>query len=96
MDSKSPGLSGRLVQYNNEVEVQKATHQAKYGRPGVFPIVHLFKKDTPIISPKPRRVTVRMASAGKLSVHFTSMYIVNTLIIISKCKYSINILAKKW
>lgn len=64
MDSKSPGLSSRVVQYHNASEY-KPTHQIKYDKAGIFPIVHLFKKDIPVVSPKPKRVTVRLANPGK-------------------------------
>lgn len=64
MDSKSPGFSSRIVQYSKEAEHQP-THQAKYGRPGVFPVVHLFKKDKSS-SPKPKTVTLRFAPSGIL------------------------------
>lgn len=63
MDSKSPGLSSRVVQYNESES--RATHQAKYNKPGVFPIVHLFKKDIPVLTPKLKRVTVRVATSGR-------------------------------
>lgn len=63
MDSRSPGLSSRIVQYNREAE-NRPTHQPKYGRPGVFPIVHLFKKEQSA-SPKPKTVTLRFAPSGK-------------------------------
>ncbi|KAK9737314.1 hypothetical protein QE152_g10826 [Popillia japonica] len=62
-DTKSPGLTNRIVQYNNEAkQKQLLTHQPKYGSPGLFPVVHFFKKDVPTASPQPRKVTVRIAS----------------------------------
>ncbi|KAJ8913523.1 hypothetical protein NQ315_017074 [Exocentrus adspersus] len=66
-DAKSPGLASRIVQYNEEAERQREyasppTHQAKYGSPGLFPVVHLFKKKLPTLEQKPRRVTIRIAS----------------------------------
>lgn len=72
-ETKSPGLARRIVQYNEEAEREKEhprppTHQAKYGSPGLFPIVHLFKKKTPTLEQKPRRVTVRIASPGEIKV----------------------------
>lgn len=76
MDSKSPGLSSRIVQYNKEAE-HRPTHQAKYGRPGVFPVVHLFNKEKSI-SPKPKMVTLRFAPSGevfKLHICFVFVYV---------------------
>lgn len=67
MDSKSPGFSSRIVQYNKEAE-HRSTHQARYGRPGVFPIVHLFNKEK-TTSPKPKTVTLRFAPSGRFSSH---------------------------
>lgn len=65
MDTKSPGLTNRIVQYDNEAKQMLApTHQAKYGSPGLFPVVHFFKQDIPTISPKPKKVTVKIASPG--------------------------------
>nr|XP_022908146.1 uncharacterized protein PB18E9.04c-like [Onthophagus taurus] len=62
-DAKSPGLSSRIVQYSNETrDNQTLTHQTRYGSPGIFPVVHFFKKDVPVISPKPKKVMVRLAS----------------------------------
>lgn len=71
--TKSPGLVGRIVQYNEEAErekerVRSPTHQAKYGSPGLFPVVHLFKKKPPILEQKPKRVTVRVASPGNILI----------------------------
>ncbi|XP_056631168.1 nuclear pore complex protein DDB_G0274915-like [Diorhabda sublineata] len=67
-DAKSPGLVNRIVQYNDEVEKQRrpATHQAKYGTVGLFPIVHLFKNKLPVLEQKPRRVTIRVATPDKM------------------------------
>lgn len=80
MDSKSPGLTGRIVQYTNErKEERMPTHQAKYGSPGLFPVVHFFKQSVPVISPKPRRVTVRIATPGE--------YILNLGIFCSICSF---------
>ncbi|KAK9870698.1 hypothetical protein WA026_008270 [Henosepilachna vigintioctopunctata] len=63
IDSKSPGYTARLIQYNEESSRnQQLTHQEKYGSPGLFPIVHLFKKDVPIITPKPKQTTVRIGT----------------------------------
>ncbi|KAL3283168.1 hypothetical protein HHI36_006320 [Cryptolaemus montrouzieri] len=63
IDTKSPGYAGRLVQYNEEnSRNQQHTHQEKYGSPGLFPIVHLFKKNIPVISPKPKKPTVRIGT----------------------------------
>lgn len=64
MDSKSPGLASRIVQYSRDAE-HKPTHQAKYGRPGVFPVVHLFNKEK-TTSPKPKTVTLRFAPSGEI------------------------------
>lgn len=60
LDSKSPGYTSRIVQYKNEQ--QNYTHQEKYDGPGLFPIVHLFKKDPPVLSPKSKNVTVRIGT----------------------------------
>ncbi|KRT83501.1 hypothetical protein AMK59_3150, partial [Oryctes borbonicus] len=39
-DTKSPGLTNRIVQYSNEAkQKQTPTHQIKYGSPGLFPVV---------------------------------------------------------
>lgn len=70
-DAKSPGLASRIVQYNEEAEREKeykrpSTHQAKYGSPGVFPVVHLFKKDLPKLEQKPRRNSLHLSTPGKL------------------------------
>lgn len=70
-DTKSPGLASRIVQYNEEAERDREhsrppTHQAKYGSPGLFPVVHLFKKKLPVLEQKPKRVTIRIASPGIL------------------------------
>lgn len=65
MDTKSPGLASRIVQYNNELSgEQSSTHQPKYGSPGQFPIVQLYKKELPILARTPRRCTVRIAPPG--------------------------------
>ncbi|KRT78454.1 hypothetical protein AMK59_8438 [Oryctes borbonicus] len=62
-DTKSPGLTNRIVQYSNEAkQKQTPTHQIKYGSPVLFPVVHFFKKDVPTVSPQPRKVTVKIAS----------------------------------
>lgn len=56
------------MQYHNEKKDERKlpTHQAKYGSPGLFPIVHLYKKDKPpLVNPKAKRVTVRIATPGK-------------------------------
>ncbi|VEN48748.1 unnamed protein product [Callosobruchus maculatus] len=71
-DAKSPGLVSRIVQYNEETEQEKehqrpATHQAKYSGAGLFPIVHLFKKDLPTL--EPRKVTVKLASSDYSKTH---------------------------
>lgn len=73
-ETKSPGLAGRIVQYNEEAErekeqTRKPTHQPKYGSPGLFPIVHLFKKKPPTLEQKPKRVTVKIASPGRFYIH---------------------------
>lgn len=62
MDCKSPGLTSRIVQYNNESndERRPLTHQVKYSSPNSFPIVHFFKPELPVI--KPKKVTVKMAN----------------------------------
>ncbi|CAH0557350.1 unnamed protein product [Brassicogethes aeneus] len=65
MDTKSPGLTSRIVQYEEEQKNQQRsmpTHQKKYNSPGLFPIVHLFKKKPPVLEQKPKTVTVRIAS----------------------------------
>ncbi|XP_045471572.1 nuclear pore complex protein DDB_G0274915-like [Harmonia axyridis] len=63
IDTKSPGLAGRLVQYNEESsQKQQNTHQERYGSPGLFPIVHLFKKSVPVISPKLKKGTIRIGT----------------------------------
>lgn len=73
-ETKSPGLAGRIVQYNEEAERKKEeklrppTHQAKYGSPGLFPIVHLFKKSPTTLEQKPKRVKVRISSPGNLNL----------------------------
>ncbi|KAG5883834.1 hypothetical protein JTB14_033755 [Gonioctena quinquepunctata] len=77
-DTKTPGLAGRIVQYNEEAEREKElkrrpTHQAKYGTVGLFPIVHLFKKKLPQLEEKPRHVTVRIASPD-YARHHTQEY----------------------
>lgn len=59
------------MQYNNETEIEKErtrppTHQAKYGSPGLFPIVHLFKKSPPTLEQRPKRVKVRISSPGNI------------------------------
>lgn len=69
-ETKSPGLAGRIVQYNQETEnlkdrIHPPTHQAKYGSPGLFPIVHLFKKSPPTLEQRPKRLKVRISSPGK-------------------------------
>lgn len=69
-ETKSPGLARRIVQYNQESEKDKersrpATHQVKYGSPGLFPIVHLFKKSPPNLEQRPKRLKVRISSPGK-------------------------------
>lgn len=70
-ETKSPGLARRIVQYNQETENEKdkkhpPIYQAKYGSPGLFPIVHLFKKSPPTLEQRPKRVKVRISSPGKL------------------------------
>nr|CAH7743593.1 unnamed protein product [Callosobruchus chinensis] len=71
-DAKSPGLVSRIVQYNEETEHEKgyhrpATHQTKYSGAGLFPIVHLFKKDLPTL--EPRKVTVKLSSSDYSKTH---------------------------
>lgn len=67
IDTKSPGFAGRLVQYNEESSrKQPNTHQERYGSPGLFPIVHLFKKEIPVISPKIKKGTVQIGSPGNI------------------------------
>ncbi|GLV38668.1 hypothetical protein CBL_05667 [Carabus blaptoides fortunei] len=67
-DTQSPGLASRVVQYHNELSGnQTSTHQAKYGSPGLFPIVQLYKKELPILARSPRRCTVRIAPPDPLS-----------------------------
>ncbi|XP_017776749.1 PREDICTED: nuclear pore complex protein DDB_G0274915-like isoform X2 [Nicrophorus vespilloides] len=63
-DVKSPGLATRIVQYNNEQtpELPAPTHQSKYGSPGLFPVVHFFKKGLPVITPKQSKVTMKIAT----------------------------------
>lgn len=63
MDSKSPGLSSRIVQYNRSTE-HRPTHQAKYNRPGIFPVVHLFNREKAALR-KPKTVTMRLAPSGE-------------------------------
>ncbi|XP_018566328.1 mucin-5AC [Anoplophora glabripennis] len=77
-DTKSPGLAGRIVQYNEETEREREhsrppTHQAKYGSPGLFPVVHLFKKKLPTLDQRPKRVTIRIASP-EYSRHHSQEY----------------------
>ncbi|KAK9870677.1 hypothetical protein WA026_008238 [Henosepilachna vigintioctopunctata] len=60
--SKSRGYTGTLVQYNGESSrVQQLTHQEKYGSPDIFPRIHLFQKDIPIIEPK--QTTLRIETS---------------------------------
>ncbi|XP_044743178.1 nuclear pore complex protein DDB_G0274915 isoform X2 [Chrysoperla carnea] len=68
-DMHSPGFASRIVQYSGEYgesehgrERERLTHLAKYGSPGLFPVVNLNK--TPLKSVKVaghRPVTVRIA-----------------------------------
>lgn len=64
------------MQYNNELSGnQTSTHQAKYGSPGQFPIVQLYKKELPILARSPRRCTVRIAPPGKVISYYSLGYL---------------------
>ncbi|XP_066258164.1 nuclear pore complex protein DDB_G0274915-like [Euwallacea similis] len=64
-ETKSSGLARRIVSYKEEAEQEKyLTHQEKYGSPGLFPVVHLFKKTAPEQSLK--RVKVKLANTEYL------------------------------
>lgn len=53
------------MEYDEEQKKKSMpTHQKKYNGPGLFPIVHLFKKKPPVLEQKPRTVTVRLATPG--------------------------------
>lgn len=62
VDARSPGLTSRAVQYNEERKRLNPTHQKQYGSPGLFPIVHLFKKEIPQLNLQRKRIPVRIAS----------------------------------
>jgi nuclear pore complex protein Nup121 len=63
IDSKSPGYSTRVVQYNEEQERSLPIYQGKYDKLGVFPIVHFFKKDLPSLKRRSSHVNVHMRSS---------------------------------
>ncbi|XP_066137523.1 nuclear pore complex protein DDB_G0274915-like [Euwallacea fornicatus] len=64
-ETKSSGLARRIVSYKEEAEQEKyLTHQEKYSSPGLFPVVHLFKKTAPEQSLK--RVKVKLANTEYL------------------------------
>lgn len=66
-ETKSSGLVERVVSYNKEAErLPEPTHQEKYNSPGLFPIVHLFRRKTPILEHSSNKVKIRLSNSSKL------------------------------
>ncbi|CAG9771828.1 unnamed protein product [Ceutorhynchus assimilis] len=64
-ETKSSGLARRIVQYKEKKDKKNEkhyTHQEQYSSPGLFPIVHLFRKKLPARKLKPERIMPRMSS----------------------------------
>lgn len=68
-NTQSPGLASRIVQYDRAQNGRSPTFNRKFGSPGIFPIVHLYKQSLPVASPKPKRVTVKIAPPDDLSMY---------------------------
>ncbi|XP_030749562.1 nuclear pore complex protein DDB_G0274915-like [Sitophilus oryzae] len=66
-ETKSPGLVERVVLYNEEAERNhEPTHQEKYDSPGLFPIVHLFKRKPPVLDQSLNRVKIKLSNSDYL------------------------------
>ncbi|KAH1024684.1 nuclear pore complex protein DDB_G0274915 [Dendroctonus ponderosae] len=62
-ETKSCGLAKRIVLYNEEAEEERrVTHQQRYNGLGLFPVVHLFKQQSPVLGPSLKRVKVKLSS----------------------------------
>lgn len=68
-NTQSPGLASRIVQYDRAQNGRSPTYNRKFGSPGIFPIVHLYKQSLPVASPKPKKVTVKIAPPDDLSMY---------------------------
>ncbi|XP_076270954.1 uncharacterized protein LOC143202877 [Rhynchophorus ferrugineus] len=67
-ETRSSGLVERVVSYNKEAErLPEPTHQEKYNSPGLFPIVHLFKRKPPILEQSSNKVKISLSNSGSLS-----------------------------